>query len=317
MTRTALITGVSGQDGCLLAALLLEKGYAVVGSSRDWGQADRRGLEALGLEERLTRATLECGSLEGWQGLLDAHQPDEIYHLSAASSVGASFVQPWTSLVEGCRSTVAPLEALRLSGGKSRLFAAGSTECFGDGGGKAIDEGTPLAPKSPYGVAKAQAWLSVKTYRESYGLWSCTGIFSNHESALRKAQFVTGKIVAAIKQIKRGEIKEVRLGNVDVRRDWGWASEYVEAAWRMLQAEQPMDYVIASGESISLREFAEAAFTAGGLDLDNYLVLDAELYRQGEIEKVECKPERVARELGWRAETAGLEVARRLVADSS
>jgi GDPmannose 4,6-dehydratase len=317
MSRTALITGVTGQDGCLLAALLLDKGYSVVGSSRDWALADLGGLQALELEERLTFATLDCGSVDAWRTLLEDQQPDEIYHFSAASSVGASFAEPWTSLVEGCRIAAAPLEALRLSGGQSRLFAAGSTECFGDGGGKPIDENTPLAPKSPYGVAKAQAWMAVKTYRESYGLWSCTGIFSNHESPLRKAKFVTGKIVAAIQKIKRGESNELRLGNLDVWRDWGWADEYVEAAWRMLQAEEARDYVIASGASISLQDFATAAFEAGGLDLEAYLVQDTGLYRQSEIKKVECKPERVAHELGWRAETIGLDVARRLVTNSS
>ena len=313
----ALITGVTGQDGCLLAALLVEKGYEVVGTSRDWEAANQQGLRALELEERIITKTLDPGSVDRWQTLLDAEQPDEIYHLAAATSVGVSFAKPWPTLVEGCSNAVAPLEALRLSGVKSRLFMAGSTECFGNGGGQALSETTPLAPRSPYGIAKTQALLSLRVYRESYDLWACTGLFSNHESALRNAQFVTGKIAASVKRIVRGEQTEIRLGNLEVERDWGWAGEYVRAAWQMLQANHPCDYVIATGTSIRLRDFAEAAFAARGLNLSDFLVEDVSLYRPGEIAKVFCNPARIEKELGWKAKTAGLDVARRLVGDSS
>jgi len=157
----------------------------------------------------------------------------------------------------------------------------------------------------------------LKVYRESYGLWACAGIFSNHESALRGADFVTGKIAAAVHKIARGEQQEIRLGNLEVERDWGWAEEYLGAAWRMLQADHPHDYVVASGSSIRLHDFAEAAFTAGGLNLKEHLIMDAGLYRPGEIQRVACNPARIEKELGWKAQTSGLDVARRRVADSS
>ena len=315
--KKALISGVTGQDGCLLAALLLEKGYHVVGTSRNWEAANSRGVKSPAPEQRITTTTLDTASVEEWQALLDTEQPDEIYHLAAATSVGASFARPWETLVQGSQNALAPLEALRQSGAKSRLFVACSTECFGDSGGQPITEATPLSPRSPYGIAKAQAWLSLKVYRESYGLWACAGIFSNHESALRGADFVTGKIAAVVHKIARGDQQEIRLGNLDVERDWGWAEEYVEAAWRMLQADHPQDYVVATGSSIRLSDFAEAAFAAGGLNLEEHLIVDAGLYRPGEIQRVACDPARIEKELGWKAQTSGLDVARRLVADSS
>lgn len=315
--KKALISGVSGQDGCLLAALLVEKGYQVVGTSRNWDSANSRGLKSAALGQRITTTTLDTASVEGWQTLLDREQPDEIYHLSAATSVGTSFARPWQTLVQGVEHAVAPLEALRLSGSKCRLFLACSTECFGDSGGQLITEKTPLSPRSPYGIVKAQAWLSLKMYRESYGLLACAGIFSNHESTLRGTDFVTGKIAAAVHAIARGDQHKIRLGNLDVERDWGWADEYVDAAWRMLQANNLQDYVVATGSSISLRDFAKAAFAAGGLNLEDHLIVDVGLLRPGEIQRVVCDPSRIEKELGWKAQTSGLDVARRLVADSS
>jgi GDPmannose 4,6-dehydratase len=316
--KKALITGVSGQDGRLLTQLLMSMGYSVIGTSRNWQRTNAPILTDNQVDcKGFFKETLDCESIESWLTLIDKHKPDEIYHLSAGSSVGASFSDPWKSLVGGCRNTLAPLEALRVTRSNIRFFAAGSTEAFGDTKSERINENTSMNPQSPYGIIKAQTIHLLKMYRRHFGIWCCTGIFSNHESPLRTSGFVTGKIIESIRRIKMKETSTIKLGNVDVYRDWGWAPEYMQAAWLMLQRSEPKDYLIATGKSISLRDFATAAFTEAGLSFHDHLLLDEKLCRKSDTRFVSCDPSLISIDLGWQATIKGTEVAKKMYANSS
>ncbi|HUL58429.1 MAG TPA: GDP-mannose 4,6-dehydratase, partial [Anaeromyxobacteraceae bacterium] len=258
----ALIIGVSGQDGAYLAELLLGKGYEVHGTSRDANLANFSNLARLGIRERVRTLSVAPNDFRSTLTALAQVEPDELYNLSGQSSVGLSFDQPVETMESISIATLNLLEAIRFTKRKIRLYNASSGECFGDTGGHAADEQTPFRPRSPYAVAKAAAHFEVANYREAYGLFACSGILFNHESPLRPERFVTRKIVAAACRIAAGSEERLRLGNVRVKRDWGWAPEYVEAMWRMLQQDRPDDYVIATGETRSLEEFAAAAFAA-------------------------------------------------------
>lgn len=299
--KKALICGISGQDGAYLAQLLLDKGYAVHGTSRDAQVSSFQNLSRLGIRERIQ---LESMTLTDFRSVLQALikiQPDEIYNLAGQTSVGLSFQQPVETLESISVGTLNLLEAIRFSGLPIRFYNAGSSECFGDTRGEAADEQTPFRPRSPYAVAKSAAFWQVSNYREAYHLFACSGILFNHESPLRPERFVTQKIVSGARRIALGQQDKLHLGNLVIKRDWGWAPEYVEAMWRMLQQDSPDDFVVATGRSHSLAEFVEVAFSACGLDWRAHVVADASLLRPTDILEGRGNPAKARERLGWEA----------------
>jgi GDPmannose 4,6-dehydratase len=301
--KTALITGVGGQDGAYLARLLLDKGYAVHGTSRDASMASFQNLSALGIKDKVTLWSMSATDFRSVLNILDSVRPDELYNLSGQSSVGLSFQQPAETLESNVLGTLNLLESLRSLKRPVRFYNACSGECFGDAGDRPSDEGTPFRPRSPYAVAKAAAFWETANYREAYGLFACSGILFNHESPLRPPRFVTRKIVDAAKRIKAGSKEKLTLGNMDIARDWGWAPEYVDAMWRMLQRETPEDFVIATGETRTLREFAAAAFSGVKLDWKDHTVSDPALFRPSDLQSGRADPSKAARALGWTAQS--------------
>lgn len=313
MSKRALICGVSGQDGSYLARLLLEKGYEVYGGSRDAQVASFHNLTLLGVRDRVA---LESVSLVDFRSVLQVLmkiEPDEVYNLAGQSSVGLSFQQPVETLESIAQGTLNLLEAIRFTGRPIKLYNAGSSECFGDTRETAADETTPFRPRSPYAVAKAAAFWEVANYREAYGLYACSGILFNHESPLRPERFVTRKIVAAACRIAGGINERLTLGNTAIVRDWGWAPEYVDAMWTMLQQPEPDDYVIATGESHSLEEFAEAAFSGVELEWREHVVIDPALLRPADITIGRANPSKAAERLGWQARHRMRDVVRMMV----
>jgi GDPmannose 4,6-dehydratase len=309
----ALIIGVSGQDGAWLAELLLAKGYEVHGTSRDANLSSFGNLARLGIKERVKLLSVAPNDFRSTLTALTRVEPDEVYNLSGQSSVGLSFDQPVETMESVSIATLNVLEAIRFTRRNIRFYNAGSGECFGDTHGRAADEETPFRPRSPYAVAKAAAHFEVANYREAYGLFACGGILFNHESPLRPERFVTRKIVAAACRIAEGSRERLRLGNTKVRRDWGWAPEYVDAMWRMLQQPQPDDYVIATGETRSLEEFVAAAFHEVGLDWRAHVDVDPALFRPTDLEANFANVDKAARALGWRATVRMEEAVRRMV----
>jgi GDPmannose 4,6-dehydratase len=310
----ALIIGVSGQDGAYLAELLLGKGYEVFGTSRDANLATFGNLARLGIRERVRTLSVAPNDFRSALTALVQVEPDEVYNLSGQSSVGLSFDQPVETMESISIATLNILEAIRFTRRKVRFYNAGSGECFGDTRGRAADEETPFRPRSPYAVAKAAAHFEVANYREAYGLFACSGILFNHESPLRPERFVTRKIVAAACRIAAGSRERLRLGNTRVKRDWGWAPEYVDAMWRMLQQDHPDDFVVATGETRSLEEFVDVAFGAVGLDWREHVDADPALFRPTDLEANHANPAKAARVLGWRATVRMEEAVRRMIA---
>jgi GDPmannose 4,6-dehydratase len=291
---------VSGQDGAYLAQLHLDKGYEVYGTSRYGTTASLTNLDRLGIRDRVQVIQMTPTDARSVQQAIARVEPDEIYNLAGQSSVSLSFEQPIETLVSIAIGTHNLLEALRAMGLPARLFNACSGECFGETPEPA-DETTPFRPKSPYGVAKTAAFWEVVTYREAYRLYACSGILFPHESPLRPERFVTKKIVAAARRIAAGSNEKLRLGNLAVVRDWGWAPEYVEAMWRMLQQESPDDCVIATGESHSLEEFVLDVFSRLGLEWKKHVIQDESLLRPTDILVSRANPGKASRRLGWKA----------------
>lgn len=301
MPKTALILGVTGQDGAYLASLLLGLNYRVFGTSRDAQMANTSRLERLGIAEDVQMLSLAPNDFRSVLKVVSAVCPDEIYNLSGQTSVGLSFEQPVECMESIAGGTLNLLEVIRYLGAPVRLFNAGSSESFGDTGHTPANEDTPFRPRSPYGVAKATAFWQVANYREAYGLQVCTGILANHESPLRPSRFVTQKIIEGVKAIAAGRVKTLQLGNLEIWRDWGWAQDYVEAMHLMLQANQLQDYVIASGRTHSLREFVDAAFAMAEMSPNEKLVISSELTRPSDLSYSAIDPSRIAANLGWRA----------------
>ncbi|BAY21853.1 GDP-D-mannose dehydratase [Calothrix sp. NIES-2100] len=299
--KKALICGISGQDGAYLAQLLLNQGYSVCGTSRDAQISSFSNLVYLGIRELIKLESMALTDFRSVLQVLTKIQPDEIYNLAGQSSVGLSFGQPVETLESIATGTLNLLEAVRFLCAPIKLYNAGSSESFGDTGSTEADETTPFRPRSPYAVAKATAFWEVANYREAYGLFACSGILFNHESPLRPERFVTQKIVAAACRIAQGSAEHLYLGNMQIQRDWGWAPEYVEAMYLMLQQEQPDDYVIATGESSSLEDFVDAAFTSVNLDWREHLVIDNSLLRPTDLEVGRGNPAKAKKELGWQA----------------
>lgn len=315
MSQTALIPGVTGQDGAYLARHLLQLGYRVVGTSRDCQTCNLERLQRLGIMAELELCSLVPNDFRSVLKVVSLVQPDEIYNLSGQTSVGLSFDQPVECMESISGATLNFLEVLRYLGAPTRFFSAGSSECFGDTASGPADEQTPFQPRSPYAVAKSTAFWKVANYREAYGLHACTGILANHESPLRPQRFVTQKIIQAVRRIRRGEQSLLRLGNLDVARDWGWAPEYVQAMHRMLQADQPRDYLIASGRTASLKHFVDLAFAVAGLRADDHLDTDPSLFRPSDLRDSTLNPARIARELGWTATTELETIVAKMYAD--
>jgi GDPmannose 4,6-dehydratase len=301
MTKKALICGVSGQDGAYLAKLLLEKGYYVCGTSRDAQISSFNNLVRLGIHDRLKLESVALNDFRSVLQVLKKIEPDEVYNLAGQSSVGLSFEQPVETLDSIAMGTLNLLEAIRFTGKPIKLYNAGSSECFGDIGDAAADETTPFRPRSPYAVAKSAAFWEVANYREAYGIFACSGILFNHESPLRPQRFVTQKIIAAACRIARDRQEKLLLGNISIERDWGYAPEYVEAMYLMLQQDEPDDYVIATGESCPLKDFVASAFACVGLDWQDYVISDASLLRPTDLAISRGNPSKAKEKLGWQA----------------
>jgi len=297
----ALICGISGQDGAYLARLLLDKGYEVFGTSRDAQVGGFANLFRLGVRDRVRLESMAPNDFRSVLNVLRRTEPEEIYNLAGQSSVGLSFEQPVETLESIAIGTLNLLEAIRFLDRPIRFYSAGSSECFGDTGSIAANEETPFRPRSPYAVAKSTAHSLVANYRDAYGLHASTGILFNHESPLRPERFVTKKIVAAAVSIASGENSRLTLGNIRIKRDWGWAPEYVDAMWRMLQQPSPSDFVIATGESRTLEEFAEAAFGQVGLDWREHTDLSETLRRPSDLAEGRGDAAKARDVLGWSA----------------
>lgn len=299
--KKALITGITGQDGSYLAEFLLEKGYEVHGMVRRVALEDP--------EHRLWRIIpildkihLHAGSLESYASIfnvVEKVQPDECYHLAAQSFVGYSFEDAFSTINANINGTLSVLSAIDQRVPKCKVYFAGSSEMFGLTEQSPQNENTPFHPRSPYGISKVAGFDLTRNYREAYNIFACNGILFNHESPRRGYEFVTRKITNTVAQIKMGLSKELRLGNLDAKRDWGFASDYVKAMWLMLQQDTPDDYVVATGELHTVKEFAKLAFDYVGLDWQEYVVVDKNFYRPAEIHSLKGDYSKARKVLGW------------------
>jgi GDPmannose 4,6-dehydratase len=321
-TKTAIITGITGQDGAYLAELLLAKGYTVYGTYRRTSSVNFWRIEELGIDQhsQLKLVEFDLTDLGSALSLVQRVQPDEIYNLAAQSFVGVSFDQPAaTAQITGV-GALNLLEAIRLVNPKIRFYQASTSEMFGKVQAIPQVEDTPFYPRSPYGVAKLYAhWMTIN-YRESYGIFGCSGILFNHESPLRGREFVTRKITDSVAKIKLGQLDCMELGNIDAKRDWGYAKEYVEGMWRMLQADEPDTFVLATNRTETVRDFVMMAFKGAGITVDfkgtaegesavdtatgkTVMRVNPKFYRPAEVELLIGNPARAAAKLGWAPST--------------
>jgi GDPmannose 4,6-dehydratase len=303
--KKGLITGISGQDGSYLAEFLLAKGYEVHGIVRRVALEDptRRVWRAHHL---LDRVQLHSASLESYPSMfrvIEHVKPDECYHLGAQSFVSYSFDDEFSTITTNLNGTHFILSALKEKAPDCRFYFAGSSEMFGKVKVTPQNEDTPFHPRSAYGISKVAGFYLTQNYREAYNLFACSGILFNHESPRRGFEFVTRKITSTVANIKYGLAKELQLGNLEAKRDWGYAAEYVEAMWRMLQQDEPDDYVIATGVSHTVREFVELAFSIAGLNWEDHVNQDARMFRPAEVNVLQGDPSKAKRVLGWQAET--------------
>jgi GDPmannose 4,6-dehydratase len=303
MSKRALITGVTGQDGAYLSRLLLGMGYEVCGLLARRGSDTLWRLRELGIENDVRMIDGDLTDLSSLIRALEVSQAGEVYNLGAQSFVGTSWQQPvLTAQVDGV-GAVNVLEAVRIVNAKARFYQASTSEMFGLIQAQKQDEKTPFYPRSPYGVAKLMAHWATVNYRESHGLHASSGILFNHESPLRGIEFVTRKVTHAAASIKLGLQKELRLGNIDAKRDWGFAGDYVEAMWLMLQQDQSDDYVIATGTTTTVRNMCEIAFRHVGLNYLDHLIIDPKFFRPAEVEVLLGNPAKAQARLGWSPKT--------------
>lgn len=296
--KKALITGITGQDGSYLAELLLSKGYQVTGMVR---RASTETFDRIAhFKDRIALRQADLLDQFSLVKLLDEVQPDEIYNLAAMSFVPTSWSQPVLTGEFTALGVTKVLEAMRMVCPKAHFYQASSSEMFGKVIETPQSETTPFYPRSPYGVAKAYGHFITVNYRESYNLFACSGILFNHESPRRGKEFVTRKITDAVARIKLGTQKELRMGNLDAKRDWGFAGDYVRAMWMMLQQDKADDYVVATGETHSVRKFLEIAFAHVGLNYEDYVVIDPEFIRPAEVELLLGNPAKAQAQLGWK-----------------
>jgi len=303
MNKSALITGISGQDGAYLAALLLGKGYRVHGLLARRSSDSMWRLRALGIADDVVIIEGDLADISSIDRALETSEAQEVYNLGAQSFVATSWQQPLlTAQVTGI-GAMNVLEAIRRYDQKTRFYQASTSEMFGLIQRERQDESTPFHPRSPYGVAKLFAHWTTVNYRESFGLHASSGILFNHESPLRGIEFVTRKVTDAVARIKNGKQRELRLGNIDAKRDWGFAGDYVEAMWSMLQQEKPDDYVIATGKTTTVRDMCKIAFEHAGLDYQDHVVVDPKFFRPAEVDILLGNPEKARSVLGWKAKT--------------
>ncbi len=307
----ALITGITGQDGSYLAELLLEKGYDVVGMLRRSSTVNFERIDHIQHDIELAQGDLIDGA--SMVHVLREHEPDEIYNLAAQSFVQTSFGQPVLTGEITALGVTRLLDAIRMVRPDAKFYQASSSEMFGKVVEVPQNEGTAFHPRSPYGVAKVYGhWITVN-YRESYDMFASSGILFNHESPRRGTEFVTRKITDAVARIKNGQQDSLALGNLDAQRDWGHAADYVDAMWRMLQADTPKDYVISTGETHSVREFCEIAFAAVDLDWEQYVTIDPKFYRPAEVDLLIGDSTLAHKELGWAPTTSFEELVHEMV----
>jgi GDPmannose 4,6-dehydratase len=318
--KKALITGITGQDGAYLSKFLLDKGYQVYGTYRRTSEMNMDKLKFMGVDEKISYVPVELLEFTNIFRALEQIQPDEIYNLGAQSFVYSSFEEPvFTADVTGL-GPLRILECIRAVNPKIKFYQASSSEMFGKAQTVPQNEKTPFYPRSPYAIAKLFGHWATVNYRESYGLFACSGILFNHESPLRGLEFVTKKVTHSVARIKKGLQNEIRLGNLDARRDWGYAKEYVEAMWMMLQQDKPDDYVIATGEPHSIRDFVEAAFAEidirivwkgkgqeeKGIDAVSgkiLVVVDQEFFRPADVDFLKGDSTKAREKLGWYPKT--------------
>jgi GDPmannose 4,6-dehydratase len=311
--KTAFITGITGQDGSYLAKLLLEKGYRVVGLLAHRSTKPFWRLSYLNIDTEVELIDGDLMDLSSLVRAIEKIKPDEVYNLAAQSFVGTSWQQPiLTAHVTGM-GVLHMLEAVRTVNPHIKFYQASSSEMFGKVQEPVQSEKTPFYPRSPYGVAKMFGHWMTKNYRESHNMFTCSGILFNHESPLRGLEFVTRKVTNAVARIAVGQQKELRLGNIDAKRDWGYAGDYVEAMWLMLQQEEPDDYVIATGRTSTVREMCKIAFDYVGLNYEDYVVIDPQLYRPAEVDILLGNPARAKIKLGWEPKTSLEELIQMMV----
>ena len=298
---SALICGISGQDGAYLAQLLLTKGYRVWGTSRDAQGSSFANLQKLGIKQEVHLISMDVEDFRSVLVGIKKSKPDEIYVLSGQSSVGLSFEQPAETIQSITVGILNVLEAVKMMGFQIKVYHAGSSEAFGDTLGIAATEMTPFQPRSPYALAKASATWLVNNYREAYQIFACTGILFNHESPLRPERFVTQKIISTAKRIASGSSEKLELGRLDISRDWGWAPEYVEAMWLMLQQDKSDDFIIATGTTHSLEDFVSTAFSKLGLDWRAHVATSSDFVRPTDLKISRANPLKAAEQLGWKA----------------
>ncbi len=313
--KTALILGVSGQDGAYLASFLLNKGYTVVGTSRDAQMSTLGNLRYLGIRDDIRVESVSLIDFRSVLQILKMVNPDEIYSLAGQSSVGLSFDQPVETFESISLGTLNLLEAIRFLELDVRFYHAGSSECFGNTDGLPATEETPFRPRSPYAAAKSAAFWQVANYREAYSIFACSGILFNHESPLRPERFVTQKIVSTACRIAAGSGETLHLGNITVCRDWGWAPEYVEAMWKMLQQEKADDFIVATGSTYSLQDFVAKVFESVGLDWKDHVKQNPDLLRPTDILESHARPDKAAELLGWKARYTMPDVAQMMVTE--
>ena len=304
MTKSALITGLTGQDGAYLAKLLLDKGYQVHGLVARRSSDTRWRLRELGIESQINYLDGDLADACSVQRAVLKAKPDELYNLGAQSFVGSSWDQPITTGIVDGLGVTHMLEAIRQFSPHTRFYQASTSEMFGLIQAERQDENTPFYPRSPYGVAKLYGhWITVN-YRESFDLHASSGILFNHESPLRGIEFVTRKVSDAVARIKLGKQRELRLGNIDAKRDWGFAGDYVEAMWLMLQQDKADDYVVATGVTTTVREMCRIAFAYVELDYQEHVVIDPAFFRPAEVEVLLGNPGKAERVLGWKPKTS-------------
>lgn len=311
--KTAFITGITGQDGAYLAKFLLEKGYRVIGLVPRRSTSNLWRLEYLQIADDVEWKEGDLLDLSSLSRAIKAAKPDEVYNLAAQSFVGSSWEQPiLTAQVTGM-GVLHVLEAIRETDPGIRMYQASSSELYGLIQEPHQSEKTPFYPRSPYAVSKLFGYWMTKNYRESFHMYTCNGILFNHESPLRGPEFVTRKVTQAVARIATQKQKELRLGNIHAKRDWGFAGDFVEAMWLMLQQQKPEDYVIATGKTTTVEEMCKVAFDYVGLNYLDYLVIDPDLYRPAEVDVLLGNPAKAKRELGWSPKTTWEELIHMMV----
>jgi GDPmannose 4,6-dehydratase len=300
MKKIALIVGGGGQDGTYLCEFLLNKKYIVISTSRNNNAASSNHIN-MGISDQVNYIKMNPEDFGDTFKVLQEVKPHEIYNLSGQSSVGKSFLQPVETINSIALATLNILESLRLLQHSSKIYNASSSECFGDIGEGIASEITRFLPKSPYGIAKVASHHLAVNYRESYEIFASNGILFNHESPLRNENFVTQKIVYAAARISKGYSSELTLGNIDITRDWGWAPDYVEAMWQILESEKPSDYIVSTGESHELKNFIEKTFSFFNLDWENYTKISTVDRRPNDIKFSKGDPSKIFSELGWKS----------------